>query len=78
MTLYTCYYKKRFFWHKIKRVKGDWIAKENPMIRKIVQEDETEWMLPCIWLIKFSKERHVATLERMSKDAGKKIEENPR
>jgi hypothetical protein len=78
MILYNCYYKKRFFWHKIKKVKGDFTARENNQTRILVLEDETVIQIPNNWMIKFSKERFYSTKERMSQEAGQEVKVNPR
>jgi hypothetical protein len=79
MILYTCYYKGKFFWHKIKKVKGDFIAKENFNIRILILEDETSIQIPVNnRIIKFSKERFYATKEKMSQEAGQEVRTNPR
>jgi hypothetical protein len=78
MITYNVYYKTKFFWKKIKKVKGDYIAQENSMVRMIIQEDETVWLLPCIWLIKFSKERFYSTKERMETESGQDMKMNKR
>jgi hypothetical protein len=78
MIVYTVKYKKGLFWKKIKKVKGDFIAKENNQIRIIILEDETMIQIPNYWLIKFSKERFYATKERMNQEAGQDIKINPK
>jgi hypothetical protein len=78
MIIYTVYYKKRFFWHKIKKVKGDGLL-ENGQARFFILEDETRIEIPCQnTIFKFSKERFYGIKERLSQETGQDIKVNKR
>jgi hypothetical protein len=76
MILYSVRFKNNFFWHKIKKVKGDGFT-ENGTSRFIILEDETRIEIPCHNIIfKFSKERFYLIKERMSHEAGQDMNIN--
>jgi len=75
MITYTVYYKKRFFWEKIKKCKGDGIV-ENGQARFFILEDETRIEIPCTNIFKFSKERFYFIKERMETESGQNMKMN--
>lgn len=76
MILYNAKYKKKFFWHKIKRIKGDGLL-ENRLSRYFILEDETRIEIPCQNVIfKFSKERFYGIKERMENESGQDMNIN--
>lgn len=77
MIMYTVYYKKRFLWKKIKKVKGDGIV-ENGQSRFFILEDETRIEIPCTNIFKFSKERFYLIKERLDNEAGQDVKTSPR
>ncbi len=77
MILYEVSYKKRFFWKKIKKVKGDGLL-ENGASRFFILENETRIEVPCTNIFKFSKERFYGIKERMSQEVGQGVKINSR
>lgn len=78
MITYTVWYKRKWFWHKIKRVKGDWWI-QNFNYLGIALEDETFIEIPILGTIfKFSKERFYSTKEKMSNEAKQDIRIAPK
>jgi hypothetical protein len=73
MITYTVYYKKRFFWKKIKKVKGDGFV-ENGLSRFFITENEIRIEIPQNNIeFKFSKERYYSIKEAMAKESGQDI-----
>lgn len=78
MITYKVWYKSKFFWHKIKKVKGDFLNKDFAFMG-VILEDETLIEIPIQnRVFKFSKERFYSTKERMSNEAGQDIKVAPR
>jgi len=78
MITYTVYYKKKLFWKKLKKVKGDGLT-ENGISRFFILEDETRIEIPCQNIMfRFSKERFYLIKERMNQEAGQDIKINKR
>ena len=78
MILYDVRYKKRLFWHRIKKVKGDGLL-ENGQARFFIKENEERIEVPCQnTIFKFSKERFFAIKERMEVEANQEIKINRR
>ena len=76
MILYDVKYKSNFFWHKIKKIKGDGIL-ENGLSRFFIYEDETRIEIPCQnTIFKFSKERFYGIKERMDNESGQDVKIN--
>jgi len=73
---YTVYYKgpRQIFWHKIRRVEGDVSQAEPLRTRVILREDGTRYELPETYALRFSRERFLDIQQKMSKEAGTKIE----
>ena len=75
MTLYTVKYRKAgsFFWHTIRRVKGD-VFIPNTLIMQIIQVDETNTEINLVdHEVRYSKERFMSIKERQASEAGQKI-----
>ena len=76
---HNVYYKKPrgFFWHRIKKVKGDTIYEDRQgrpqPVRVIICEDETRYEIPMNYLIKFPKERHYSIQKDVEREAGQKL-----
>lgn len=74
---YTVKYKHKFslFWKKIKRVKGDFIAKDIPSApRVLILEDERRIEIPTDgYLFKFPAERFHVIKKQMEKEAGQPL-----
>lgn len=79
--VYDVYYKRKngLFWHRIKRVKGDYsfyvkyegLTITHP-VRVIEQDDGARHEFPMSdYRFKFSKERYLLNKESFDRDAGK-------
>lgn len=73
MIKYTAKYRVpgQFFWRKIKGVIGDGIDKH---FRYIVLQDDSILYLPISSEVFFSKERVVAITDKLSKEAGQRVQ----
>jgi hypothetical protein len=75
--LYDVSYKKidGFFWKKIKKVKGDFIANDIPSTpRVLILEDESRIEIPTKYMMfKFSTGRFIMIKQQMESEAGQQL-----
>lgn len=75
MTLYTVKYRKAgsFFWHTIRRVKGDSLI-PNTLIMQIIQVDETNTEINLVdHEVQYSKGRYESIKERATTEVGQDL-----